>query len=431
MDSSLAEQIIRADIPLSAWISLGVSGLLLLISGYMSSSEVAFFSLTPSELEEIEEEKTKTDGIIKSLLQDSEKLLATILIGNNLVNVAVVILTSYSFGLIFDFSIAPTIGFIVQTVVLTLLLLLFGEIIPKVYARGIPLPFSRFSAPIMTGVASLLTPLSSILMGSSRFITSRMRRKKYDISMDDLSQAVVLLGDKKPEEKAIFEEIISFYSKTASEVMTPRVDISCIDLHWDFAQLLSYVLECGYSRIPVYEESQDNIKGIIYIKDLIAHKAEGADYDWHSLMRDAYFVPENKPLDDLLEEFRLKKIHMAIVVDEFGGTSGLVTMEDLLEEIVGEISDEYDEEELPYKRGNDGSYIFEARTPIVDVRRYLELELGDLGEDEEVVDTLGGLFLELKQDLPKQGDLVEAGQWRLQVMELDKFRIITIQMKRK
>ncbi len=422
------EDIVRASIPLSAWVALGISGLLLIVSGYMSSSEVAFFSLRPSELDEVREGDHPADSTLLALLSRSEHLLATILIGNNMVNVAIVILTSYSFGLIFDFSSSPTLGFVLQTVVLTLLLLLFGEIIPKVYAQRIPLKFSRFSAPYMQTVSHLFRPFSSFLVGSTKVITGRMQRKRYDISMDDLSQAVDLLGDRKPEEKAIFEEIINFYSKTASEIMVPRIDMSDIDISWDYQRVLSYALECGYSRIPVYEGSEDNIKGLIYVKDLIPHKRQGADFSWQTLIRPAYFVPENKPLDDLLEELRSNKIHMAIVVDEYGGTSGLVTMEDILEEIVGEISDEYDEEELPYKLLPDGSYIFEARTTLGDVMRYLNLESHELGKLASEVDTLGGLYLEVKQDLPRLGDSITTGQWRLKIMELERFRIISIQM---
>lgn len=428
MESSLLGDIIRASIPLGAYVALGGSMLLLIASGYMSSSEVAFFSLGPKDLDSVREHEHSSDDELLELLSDSERLLATILIGNNMVNVAIVVLTSYAFNLIFDFSLNPALGFILQTVVLTLLLLLFGEIIPKVYAQGKPLAFSRFSAPTMRLVSRALRPFSSILMNSTRVITSKMERKRYDISMDELSQAVDLLADKKPEEKEMFEEIINFYSKTASEIMIPRIDMVDIDYEWDYHKMLSFAIECGYSRIPVYQESEDNIKGLVYIRDFIKHRDEAADFDWHSIIRPAHFVPENKPLDDLLEELRSKKIHMAIVVDEYGGTSGLVTMEDIIEEIVGDISDEYDEEALPYKVLSDGSYLFEAKTPIGDVHRYLDLDDGAFGDCEENVDTLGGLFLEIKQDLPRLNDRVEAGDWWLTVKALERFRITSIQI---
>ena len=347
-------QIIYATIPASAWIALLLSAFLLIISGYMSSSEVAFFSLSPSDIESIKEEEHPADTTLLELLKDSERLLATILIGNNLVNVAIVILTGYAFGRIFDFSASPILGFIIQTVILTLLLLLFGEIIPKVYAQAHPLAFSRFSSGKMRLLTRLFYPLSSFLLSSTSILTRRMQPKRYGLSVDDLSQAVDLLEGHEAEQKERFEDIISF--------------------------------------------------------------------------REALFIPENKPLDDLLEEFRSTKRHIAVVVDEYGGTSGIVTMEDLLEEIVGEITDEYDEEELPYKRLADGSYLFEGGTPLTDVLRALELEPGIFGKAEDEVDTLGGLVLELKRDLPRKGDLVITGGWSFKVTALEKFRITEVQV---
>ena len=421
-------QIIYATIPASAWIALLLSAFLLIISGYMSSSEVAFFSLSPSDIESIKEEEHPADTTLLELLKDSERLLATILIGNNLVNVAIVILTGYAFGRIFDFSASPILGFIIQTVILTLLLLLFGEIIPKVYAQADPLAFSRFSSGKMRLLTRLFYPLSSFLLSSTSILTRRMQPKRYGLSVDDLSQAVDLLEGHEPEQKELFEDIISFHNKTASEIMVPRVDMVDIDVAWDFHRMLQFALESGYSRIPVYEDSEDNIRGILYLKDLIPHKDKPADFDWTMLIREALFIPENKPLDDLLEEFRSTKRHIAVVVDEYGGTSGIVTMEDLLEEIVGEITDEYDEEELPYKRLADGSYLFEGGTPLTDVLRALELEPGIFGKAEEEVDTLGGLVLELKRDLPRKGDLVTTGGWSFKVTALEKFRITEVQV---
>lgn len=392
----------------------------------MSSSEVAFFSLRASDIEEVKRQDSSEDESLYHLLKQPEYLLATILIGNNLVNVAIVILTGYAFSLIFDFSAYPIAGFIVQTVILTLLLLLFGEIIPKVYAQRDPLAYCRFSAPKMQVVHQALSPMSRLLVSSTTLVTKRMHKKRYDISVDDLSQAVDLLTDHKPEEKAMMEEIINFYSKTASEIMVPRIDMVDVEITWPFDKVLAHILESGYSRIPVYEDSEDNIRGIIYVKDLIPHKDKGADFKWEGLIRKAYFVPENKRLDDLLEEFRHNKIHMSIVVDEYGGTSGLVTLEDILEEIVGEISDEYDEEALPYKKLSDGSYLFEAKTPLNDVLRYLDLPAGTFGKSEEQVDTLGGLFIEIKQDLPKLGDIAIAEGWQFKITQIERYRIIEV-----
>ena len=265
-------------------------------------------------------------------------------------------------------------------------------------------------------------------MRTTSLVTRRMQPRRYDLSVDELSQAVDLLEGHEPEEKELFEEIINFHHKTASEIMVPRVDMTDIDISWDFHRMLSFAVESGYSRIPVYEDSEDNIKGILYIKDLIPYKEREATFDWRGLIREAYFIPENKPLDDLLEEFRSTKKHIAVVVDEYGGTSGIVTMEDLLEEIVGEITDEYDEEELPYKRLPDGSFLFEGGTPLTDVLRALDLEAGTFGKAEEQVDTLGGLVLELKQDLPHKGDEVEVEGWLFKVVSLEKFRITEVQI---
>lgn len=422
---------INPNIPVSAWITMSIGLLLLVISGFMSSSEVAFFSLKPQDLEDIKEGNNSKDATLYKLLQDSERLLATILIGNNFVNVAIVILLSVSLSNIFMFGDNPTLKFIVEVILLTLLLLFFGEIIPKVYAQGKPLSFSRFAASKMAILDKLLRPISIFMVRSTNVVTKHIQRKKYDISVDDLSQAVDLLGDNTHEEKAMFEEIINFYNKTANEVMTPRIDMVAVDLLISFDKMLSYILESGYSRIPVYENSQDNIKGVLYLKDLIPHRRKGADFKWQNLIRKAYFVPENKRIDDLLEECRSNKIHMSIVVDEYGGTSGIITLEDILEEIVGEISDEYDEEQLPYTKQSDGSYIFEAKTPIIDVLKYLDLDTGTFGEYEDTADTLGGLVIEIKQDLPKLGDVVLASGWQFKVVDIDRFRILQVQITRK
>lgn len=423
MDSYL-----QADIPPSAWILIGIGILLLLISGFMSSSEVAFFSLSPQDIEDIKEEEHPNDGILHKLLGDSERLLATILIGNNLVNVTIVMLLSVGLSRVFDFTGNASLQFLVQVVLLTFLLLLFGEIIPKVYAQGKPLEFSRFAAPIVAGISRALYPFSSLLVRSTNIVTRRMHRKRYDFSADELSQAVDLLQDQGEEEKAMFGEIINFHAKTASEIMIPRIDMVSIPSDLSFREMLDRLIESGYSRVPIYEGSQDHIQGIIYLKDLIPYRAEEDDFDWLNLIRKAYFVPENKRLDDLLEEFRSQKIHMSIVVDEFGGTSGLITLEDILEEVVGEISDEYDEEELPYKRLPDGSYLFDGKTSINDFLRAMELPAGTFGEAEEAVDTLGGLVLEVKEELPSEGDRVEIAHWQFIVRSVEKFRITEIQV---
>lgn len=423
MDSFLVE-----NIQVSSLITMAIGLMLLLVSAFMSSSEAAFFSLKPNDIDEIKNSNNAEDITLYKLINNSEKLLATILIGNNLVNIAIVLLLSFSLSQIFDFGSNKVVEFIVETVLLTLLLLLFGEIIPKVYAQHKPLSYSRFAANKMTIINNIFSPISLFIIKSTNIVTKRIQNKKYDISVDDLSQAVDILEDNLGDGKAMFEEIINFYNKTASEVMTPRIDMVAVDISSNFDEMLKYVLDSGYSRIPVYDNSKDNIKGVLYIKDLIPHRRKDSSFHWQNLIRKAYFVPENKRIDDLLEECQRNKIHMCIVVDEYGGTSGVITLEDILEEIIGEISDEYDDEKLPYTKLQDGSYVFEAKTPIVDVLRYLDLESGDFGEYEDAVDTLGGLVIEIKQDLPKLHDVVCVENWKFEIVEVDKFRILKVKV---
>ncbi len=415
-------------IGVAAIVAFIIVALLLCCSAFMSSSEVAYFSLKPADLEEVREQNHSSDKALSSLLDNSNQLLATILIGNNVVNVAIVIIANYAIEHTFVFS-SPIAGFLIQTILLTTILLLFGEILPKVYARKNPLQYSRFSAGAMSVIHSLLNPFSKLLVRSTGIVTRTISKKKYDISVDELSKAVALTTTEgEPEEKEMINEIIKFYNKTASEIMLPRIDIVDVDLSWSFRKMLDFVVQSGYSRLPVSDGSEDNIRGVIYVKDLIAHMDKGDEFDWHPLIRKAYFVPENKRIDDLLEEFRANKVHVSIVVDEFGGTCGLITMEDILEEIVGEIADEYDEDELPYKVLEDGSYLFEGKTSLSDVRSHLNLPEDIFGALGEEVDTLSGLFLEIKQELPHIGDIADYAPFRFQVTQMDKRRIIEIKI---
>ena len=363
-------------------IALSFAFLLLFVSGFVSASEVAFFSLTPGDLNEIGEENRPADPVIKRLLERSEYLLASILIANNFVNVAVVMLCTYAINAWINFSAAPLLGFVLETILLTFLLLLFGEIMPKIYAQKNSLRFVRFSA-------------SEI-----------------------------------PEEKEMLAEIIKFYNKTADEIMTPRLDMEDIEIKISFREVVDFIIKSGYSRIPVYSETEDNIKGILYIKDLLPYIDKPDTFRWQSLIRPAYFVPETKKIDDLLEEFRTNKIHMAIVVDEFGGTSGIVTMEDILEEIVGEISDEYDEDEQQFIRLADGSLIFEAKILLTDFFRVIDADPSDFGKLTEEVETLAGLLLEIKGDFPRRREIIDFKEYRFQVLEVDNRRILKVKFNR-
>lgn len=397
---------------------------LLLFSGYMSSSETAFFSLSPQDLATIKESDASSDKKLLHLLGQSEQLLATILIGNNIVNIGVVFLSNYIITSLVDFGSAIALSFILQTIGLTFILLLFGEITPKVIARQNPLKMSRLSAPLMSILFKGLTPGAKALTRTSRLSDKgSKKRRKQSISVDDLSKAVELTEGKSPEQSEIMEGIIKFHDKTAVEIMVPRIDMVDIDYSWTFERVLPLINESGNSRLPVYEGTQDTIRGILYIKDCIPYINSPKNFDWHKLIRPAYFVPENKMLDELLEEFREDRIHMAIVVDEYGGTSGLVTLEDILEEIVGEISDEYDEEELPYTLLQDGSYLFQAKTQITDFCRLMAVDDDYFDQIEQDVDTLGGVFLEKKQEIPHVGDKVKFRDLQLEITEMDKFRI--------
>ena len=334
---------------------------LLYVSGFVSASEIAFFSLSPSDLNEIEEKNHPSDEKIKGLLDDSERLLATILISNNFVNVTIIMLLNYVFASVIDFGQAKILEFLIVTVVLTFLLLLFGEIMPKIYSTQHTLSFARKAAPVITVLRAVFWPVSSMLVRSSFFLNRLSQKKKTrNLSVDELSQALELTDiQDTSEESNMLEGIIRFGEETAKEVMTSRLDIVDLDIESSFSEVLKCINENGYSRIPVYEETRDRIKGILYIKDLLPYLEKGDDFKWQNLIRPALFVPENKMIGDLLRDFQSNKIHIAVVVDEFGGTSGIVTMEDIIEEIVGEINDEYDEDEHTYVKLTENVYVFE------------------------------------------------------------------------
>lgn len=428
--SGLFENVAIQDLTAGPVIALSLAFLLLICSGFVSASEVAFFSLTPGDQNDIREEKHPSDIVIKQLMERSEYLLAAILIANNFVNVAVVMLCTYGINAWINFSAAPVLGFVLETIVLTFLLLLFGEIMPKIYAQKNSLRFVRFAASILYGIERFCRPLSKVLVTSSSIINRALTKKKYDLSVDELSQALELTSTEIPEEKEMLAEIIKFYNKTADEIMTPRLDVEDIDIQTNFREVINFIIKSGYSRIPVYSETEDNIKGILYIKDLLPYVDKPDTFRWQSLIRPAYFVPETKKIDDLLEEFRTNKIHMAIVVDEFGGTSGIVTMEDILEEIVGEISDEYDEDEKQFVRLADGSLIFEAKILLTDFFRVINVEPEEFGKLTEEVETLAGLLLEIKGDFPRRREIIDYEGYRFQVLEIDNRRILKVKFNK-
>ena len=412
-----------------AIIAIVLAVLLLFASGFVSASEIAFFSLSPNDLSEIEEEEHSSDRRIMELLKDTERLLATILISNNFVNVTIIMLCNFFFASVVDFGQAVIVEFLVITVVLTFLLLLFGEIMPKIYSAQHTLKFCRMAAPVVMVLKKVFAPLSSLLVRSSFIVNKCVAKRNYNISVDELSQALELTDkDEISEESNILEGIIRFGGETAKEVMTPRLDMVDLEITSSFKEVLDCVVENAYSRIPVYEDSQDNIKGILYIKDLLPHLKKGEDFQWQSLIRPAYFVPETKMIDDLLRDFQANKIHIAIVVDEFGGTSGIVTMEDIIEEIVGEINDEYDEEERSYVKVNDHTYVFEAKTLLSDFYKVVKLDSDFFEDVEGDADTLAGLLLEIKGEFPKLHEKLEYEHIQFEVLEMDARRILKVKV---
>ncbi len=410
---------------ISAIIAIVLAGLLLLVSGFASASEIAFFSLSPSDLNAIDEKKHPSDEKIRKLLDDTERLLATILITNNFVNVTIIMLCNFFFMSVFEFH-SPIAEFLILTVILTFLLLLFGEIMPKIYSAQKTLAFCRFSAPGIWVFRSLFYPVASMLVRSTSFLNKHFARKNHNISVDELSHALELTDKAElKEENNILEGIIRFGGETAKEVMTSRLDVVDLDIRTPFKDVLQCIIENAYSRIPIYSENRDNIKGILYIKDLLPHLNK-VDFRWQSLIRPAYFVPETKMIDDLLRDFQANKIHIAIVVDEFGGTSGIVTMEDIIEEIVGEIHDEYDDEERTYAVLNDHTWVFEAKTQLTDFYKITKVDEEVFDEVAGDSDTLAGLLLELKGEFPALHEKVTYDHYEFEVLEMDNRRILKV-----
>ena len=410
---------------ISAIIAIVLAGLLLFVSGFASASEIAFFSLSPSDLNAIDEKKHPSDEKIRKLLDDTERLLATILITNNFVNVTIIVLCNFFFMSVFEFH-SPIAEFLILTVILTFLLLLFGEIMPKIYSAQKTLAFCRFSAPGIWMFRSLFYPVASMLVRSTSFLNKHFARKNHNISVDELSHALELTDKAElKEENNILEGIIRFGGETAKEVMTSRLDVVDLDIRTPFKDVLQCIIENAYSRIPIYSDNRDNIKGILYIKDLLPHLNK-VDFRWQSLIRPAYFVPETKMIDDLLRDFQANKIHIAIVVDEFGGTSGIVTMEDIIEEIVGEIHDEYDDEERTYAVLNDHTWVFEAKTQWTDFYKITKVDEEVFDEVAGDSDTLAGLLLELKGEFPSLHEKVTYDHYEFEVLEMDNRRILKV-----
>lgn len=409
-----------------AIVMLVITIVLLCLSALMSGSEAAFFSLTHREKQQMEENGDSRDHAILRQLENVDRLLATILIANNLVNICVVITSSRFIDMMMSID-SLTVEFIIKSVVVTFLLLLFGEILPKVFSQSNPYNFSRMVIYPIKVISVLVSPISYILVRTGGKI-SRMASRNAEISMEELADAVDMTDGSSKEEKKMLSGIVNFVNTEVEQIMRPRIDIVALDIKTPYEQVKQLIIEAGYSRIPIYDEDLDNIKGALYVKDLLPHIHCGDEFGWQQLIRKIYFVPEHKKIDDLLHDFQENKIHIAIVVDEYGATQGLVSLEDILEEVVGEISDESDVDESFYERLNANTYLFDGKTHIIDFERVI-----DLGEDifEDVqgrAETLAGLMLELRRDLVKKGDVVEAHGMRFTAEKMDGRRVDKIKV---
>lgn len=406
-----------------------LAALLLVVSAFASGSEIAFFSLSPSDINEMDPERKPKDSAIQMLRDDNERTLATILVTNNFVNVTIIMLCNYVFGKVIDFGNAYWLQFLCITVLLTFLLLLFGEIMPKVFARQNPLAFCRRVVNGILFARKMFWPIETVLL-KSRVIAERLlRNDTHVLSVDELEQALELTDkDEIRDEKSMLQGIIRFGDETVKEIMTSRKDVVDIDIKTPFSRVIKCIVENNYSRIPVYQDNSDNIRGVLYIKDLLLHIGKPDTFRWQSLIRPPYFVPETKKVDDLLREFQDNRVHIAIVVDEFGGTSGIVTLEDVLEEIVGEIHDEYDEDDKMYKRVNSNTYIFEGKTPLSDFVKILDVSDDEFSEIEGEADTLAGLMLEMKGDFPEVHEKFEYDNFCFEIMEVSERRIASIKV---
>ncbi|MBQ4279512.1 MAG: gliding motility-associated protein GldE [Rikenellaceae bacterium] len=405
----------------TVWL-LVIVAFLLSISALISGSETAFFSLSPSDIGHIRKQNTRAGQAILRLLGMQDYLLATILIVNNLVNICIVILCNQVIDNQVIFA-SATWEFVIKVIIVTFLLLLFGEIMPKIFAAYNGPRFAHMVAVPLLGLKSLFRPFAYLLIRFSSGVNEAVSRKRVNLSMDELSDAIEITANQTAEEKQMLSGIVGFINTEVEEIMKPRIDIVSLDLGAGFERVKQVVVRSGFSRIPVYEESLDKIKGVLYVKDLIGYIDEDDAFEWQNLLRKPYFVPEHKKISDLLEEFQAEKVHMAIVVDEYGSTVGLVSLEDILEEIVGEISDESDIEETFYTKVNDSTFVFDGKAHISDLAKVLGLDEHLFDEVRGDAETLAGLLLELKKDFLKKGETLAFGPLRMTVEQIEQRRI--------
>ena len=431
MDPSLSSSLlfnlqIFQPIDLELGISIFSVLVLVVFSALLSGSEVAMFSISNKQRIELENQNYSSEKRVLDLLKEPKKLLATILIANNFINVSIVMASNFVFNNLFiEGSISNTMNFILQVIVITFLILLFGEVIPKVYANNHNLKFSKFMAIPLQLLKKLFYPVSQILVNSTNLIDKRMERRKESIQANELEHALNLTVDivDNEDEKKILEGIVKFGNTDVKQIMTPRTDVISFEISTPFNELISELKEIKYSRIPVFEDSFDKIKGILYAKDLLGKMNEKKNFKWPNLLREPKFVPENKKLDDLLKEFQEEKTHIAIVVDEYGGSSGIVSLEDVLEEIVGDITDEFDEEDINYKKLDELNYIFDGKTSLIDVYKLLDID-GEIFEKEKgESDTIAGFCIEQAGKIMRKNEKISFDKYTITVEAADKRRI--------
>lgn len=416
----------------SALLGIIAMLVLLLVSALVSGSEIAFFSLTAENKEQLESNPSRFNKVISSLLEHPQRLLATILIGNNFVNVAIIILSTFVINQLFNFTYYPTLGFIFQVVIVTFLILLIGEIVPKIYANQNAMRLATFMAyPIFILDSFLkLLGVNTLLVRSTSLIKNRLNKQNNSISVDELSHALELTQDQNTssEEHKILKGIVNFGNTDVKQIMTPRIQVEAIEVETEFEQVIERIVDSAYSRIPVYNDSFDKVVGILYIKDLLPHLHEPS-FNWQTLLREPFYVPENKKIDDLLKEFQERKIHLAIVVDEFGGTSGIVSLEDILEEIVGEISDEFDDDEIIYSKLDNQTYIFEGQIALTDMYRVLDIEGDEFEASKGDSETLGGFLTELEGKIPRNKERIKFNNFEFVIEAADKRKVKRVKLK--
>jgi len=397
---------------------------LLMCSALISGSEVAFFSLSPTDKETIESDKNNSNKLLLILLEKPKRLLATILISNNFVNISIVILSTYITDSIMGEMVEANVQFIVQVIVVTFLLLLLGEVIPKVYANKKPLSLANLMTVPTHYLSIVLSPLSRVLVSSTSFIDKRIKKRGHQISVDELSHALELTADEneQQEDQKILKGIVKFGNTEVKQIMTPRVDVLFVEEDASFDEVRKIIIDSGFSRIPIIKDKFDNIRGLLYIKDLLPH-LDKKEMNWFKLARKPFFVPENKKIDDLLREFQGKKMHMAIVVDEYGGSSGIVSLEDILEEIVGDISDEFDDDELVYSKLDEFNFIFEAKILLNDFYRVLQIDGTEFETEKGESETLAGFVLELFGKIPKKNEKMRFNDYQITIDAADKRKI--------